>query len=113
MSASRFVVYRADIVDDMAERRLQASAISCSSLSPEVVLRIAFGMLRDSVGIPPPKNRTRPRRRSARLSPIILEWEDIVAIVKAMADEKHEGALRIQKALRLADAVEDFLKDSN
>lgn len=44
---------------------------------------------------------------------IVLEWEDIVAIVKEMADEKHEGALRIQKALRLADALEDFLKDSN
>ena len=41
---------------------------------------------------------------------VLLTWEDVEAIVNAMAEEKHQKALRVQKALRLADSVEDILK---
>jgi len=34
-----------------------------------------------------------------------LTWEDIEVIVEAMAAKGHEGAMRVQNALRLADAV--------
>jgi hypothetical protein len=44
---------------------------------------------------------------------VVLVWEDIEAILSALAKEKHDGAMRIQKALRLADAVVDLGEESN
>jgi hypothetical protein len=44
---------------------------------------------------------------------VLLKWEDIEAILSALAEKKHDGAIRIQRALRLADAVADLSDDSN
>ena len=44
---------------------------------------------------------------------VVLAWEDIEAILSALAKEQHDGAMRIQKALRLADAVTDLGEDSH
>jgi hypothetical protein len=44
---------------------------------------------------------------------VILTWHDIEEIVKGMAAKNHEGALRAQRALCLADAIEGLVKNSN
>jgi len=44
---------------------------------------------------------------------IVLTWQDIEEITKVMAAENHEGALRVQRALNVAAAIEDLLKNSD
>ncbi len=44
---------------------------------------------------------------------VVLTWQDIEEITKGMAAENHEGALRVQRALNVAAAIGDLLKNSN
>ncbi|MBI1867047.1 MAG: hypothetical protein HYS06_01895 [Methylocystis sp.] len=44
---------------------------------------------------------------------VTLTWRDIEEIMKAMANKNHEGALRAQRALHLANAIEDLFRNSN
>jgi hypothetical protein len=44
---------------------------------------------------------------------IRLGWEDVETIISAMAGNGHAGAIRVRKALKLADAVEDIAENSN
>jgi hypothetical protein len=44
---------------------------------------------------------------------ILLTWDDIEKITAGMAAENHDGALRIQRALNLASAIEGLLKISD
>jgi hypothetical protein len=39
---------------------------------------------------------------------VVLAWADIEAVLSALAEKKHDGAMRIAKALRLAQAVADL-----
>jgi hypothetical protein len=44
---------------------------------------------------------------------VTLTWQDVEEIVDALANKKHEKALRAQKAFRLAGAIEDLVKISS
>ena len=44
---------------------------------------------------------------------IVLTWDDIEKIISGMAAKNNDGALRVQRALNLASAVEGFLKNPN
>ena len=44
---------------------------------------------------------------------VVLTWQDIEEITKGMAAENHEGALRVQRALNVAAAIEDLLENSD
>ncbi len=44
---------------------------------------------------------------------VVLTWADIEAVLSALAEKKHDGAMQITKALRLAEAVADLSVNSN
>jgi hypothetical protein len=41
---------------------------------------------------------------------IRLGWEDIEIIINSMAEKGHADAIRVRRALKLADAVEDIAR---
>jgi hypothetical protein len=42
-----------------------------------------------------------------------LNWADVEKIIAAFSASNHPNAVRIAKAVRLADAVEDLIRNSN
>ena len=44
---------------------------------------------------------------------IRLGWDDVETIIGLMAEKGHEGAIRVRKALKLAEAVKDIAENSN
>jgi hypothetical protein len=44
---------------------------------------------------------------------VSLDWTDVEAVVDAFAKKGHSGALRVQRAEKLAAAVDEFAKNSN